>query len=157
MCCSTPCALRAACALDRPLIEQFTRESARGDPQALKELTARELDVLDPARGMSNAEIASDLLLGENTVEDTCCNGRGQEVTASKLALADNGIVFGGQLNQRQRFDRVKEIARPAAFAERARRLGSAGVLCAQQVATQVSVYRKRGQGLGSVLPLSSA
>jgi DNA-binding NarL/FixJ family response regulator/class 3 adenylate cyclase len=55
----------------RRLIAQFTR-AARPDavPESLAELTERELDVLRlVARGLSNAEIAARLVLGENTVK----------------------------------------------------------------------------------------
>jgi DNA-binding NarL/FixJ family response regulator/class 3 adenylate cyclase len=59
--------------ITRRLIEQFTRAArpAPGElPPALAELTARELDVLRlVARGMSNAEIAAELTLGENTIK----------------------------------------------------------------------------------------
>jgi DNA-binding NarL/FixJ family response regulator len=56
----------------RRLIEQFARSrgAPAGRPEALSELTARELDVLRLlARGLSNAEIAARLVLGENTVK----------------------------------------------------------------------------------------
>ena len=57
----------------RRLIEQFARVArpATGEvPAALAELTPRELDVLRlAARGLSNAEIADQLVLGENTVK----------------------------------------------------------------------------------------
>ncbi|HEY3614228.1 MAG TPA: response regulator [Gaiellales bacterium] len=57
----------------RRLIEQFARAAQPrpgGTPKALAELTARELDVLRLlARGLSNAEIAAQLVLGENTVK----------------------------------------------------------------------------------------
>ena len=59
--------------ITRRLIEQFTR-AARPEPgtipAALAELTARELEVLRlVARGHSNAEIAAELVLGENTIK----------------------------------------------------------------------------------------
>jgi len=59
--------------ITRRLIEQFAR-AARPDsgavPAALADLTARELDVLRlVARGLSNAEIAGELVLGANTVK----------------------------------------------------------------------------------------
>jgi DNA-binding NarL/FixJ family response regulator len=57
----------------RRLIEQFARASQPRPgtiPAALSELTEREVDVLRlVARGLSNAEIAGELVLGENTVK----------------------------------------------------------------------------------------
>jgi DNA-binding NarL/FixJ family response regulator len=57
----------------RRLIEQFARAALPRPgttPAALSELTARELDVLRlVARGLSNAEIARELVLGENTIK----------------------------------------------------------------------------------------
>jgi DNA-binding NarL/FixJ family response regulator/class 3 adenylate cyclase len=57
----------------RRLIERFAhaaRPESAGVPDALAELTARELEVLRlMARGLSNAEIADELVLGENTVK----------------------------------------------------------------------------------------
>jgi len=54
------------------LIEQFARAAARKPgalPPALAELTARELDVMRlVAAGLSNAEIAAELVLGTNTI-----------------------------------------------------------------------------------------
>jgi DNA-binding NarL/FixJ family response regulator len=60
-------------AITRRLVERFTAAARPLDaaPSArLAELTARELDVLRLiARGRSNAEIAGELVLGENTVK----------------------------------------------------------------------------------------
>jgi DNA-binding NarL/FixJ family response regulator len=57
----------------RRLIEQFARAAQPRPgttPAALAELTERELQVLRlVARGLSNAEIARDLVLGENTIK----------------------------------------------------------------------------------------
>ena len=88
-------AVRAAAAGDallapsitRRLIEQFAR-AARPEPgavpDAFKELTARELEVLRlVARGLSNAEIAAELVLGENTIKTHVAH------VLSKLDLRD--------------------------------------------------------------------
>ncbi len=59
--------------ITRRLIGEFTRAArpvGDGVPPALAELTARELDVLRlVARGLSNGEIARELVLGENTIK----------------------------------------------------------------------------------------
>ena len=59
--------------ITRRLIESFARVARPepdGVPAALSELSARELEVLRlVARGLSNAEIAQELVLGENTVK----------------------------------------------------------------------------------------
>jgi DNA-binding NarL/FixJ family response regulator len=74
-------AIRIAAAGDALLAPQITRRliarfthAARGErdgvPEQLHELTARELDVLRMiARGLSNTEIAAELVLTENTVK----------------------------------------------------------------------------------------
>ena len=59
-------------ALTRRLIERFagSQQSLRGSPAALGELTNRELEVLRLiARGLSNAEVARSLSIGQTTVK----------------------------------------------------------------------------------------
>jgi len=59
--------------ITRGLIEQFTRAARPepgGVPAALAELSVRELEVLRlVARGLSNAEVAAELVLGESTIK----------------------------------------------------------------------------------------
>jgi DNA-binding NarL/FixJ family response regulator len=73
--------------ITRRLIEQFTRAARLNPgtvPPALAELTPRELDVLRLiARGLSNTEIASELMLGTNTIKTHVAR------TLSKLDLRD--------------------------------------------------------------------
>jgi DNA-binding NarL/FixJ family response regulator len=58
-------------AITKRLIEQFARTAPpRTPPRGLKELTPRELEILGlVARGMSNGEIADDLVLSQATVK----------------------------------------------------------------------------------------
>jgi DNA-binding NarL/FixJ family response regulator len=54
----------------RRLIERFAAAAPRSSPSALDELTPRELEVLHLlARGLSNAEIAAELVLSEHTAK----------------------------------------------------------------------------------------
>jgi DNA-binding NarL/FixJ family response regulator len=73
--------------ITRRLIEQFAR-AARPEsaavPAALAELTSRELEVIRlVAQGLSNAEIAAELVLGENTIKTHVAH------LLSKLGLRD--------------------------------------------------------------------
>ena len=58
--------------ITRRLVEEFCRRPASGSgtPHELADLTAREVEVLSlVARGMSNTEIAADLVVAETTVK----------------------------------------------------------------------------------------
>jgi DNA-binding NarL/FixJ family response regulator len=88
----------------RRLIEEFARVGAvqRTRPSALDELTPRELEVLRLlARGMSNAEIAASLVVGDTTVKTHVTHVLGKlglrdRVQAVVLAY-ESGLVTPGR------------------------------------------------------------
>ena len=88
----------------RRLIEEFARVGppARARPSELDELTPRELEVLRLlARGMSNAEIAATLVLGDTTVKTHVTHVLGKlglrdRVQAVVLAY-ESGLVTPGR------------------------------------------------------------
>jgi DNA-binding NarL/FixJ family response regulator len=89
--------------ITRRLIHEFARAApAAGPPKGFDELTAREVEVFKlVARGMSNAEIAGELIVGETTVKTHVARllmklGVRDRVQAVVLAYESGIAVPGG-------------------------------------------------------------
>jgi DNA-binding NarL/FixJ family response regulator len=95
-------------AVTRRLIEEFSRRvSLREPPPALSELTSREREVLRLlARGVSNQEIAAELVVSEHTAKTHVAHvlaklGLRDRIQAVVLAY-ETGLVQPGQTNSPQ-------------------------------------------------------
>ncbi len=139
----------------RRLIEQFARSAPR-DPGAvherLAELTSRELEVLGLiARGLSNSEIAAELVLGENTIKTHVAHvlsqaraarpraGRGGRIRdrarGARALLAGSGDeLYGGLGRQQHRQARARVPRRRPLFSENDRRPRGAAVKLGRQL-----------------------
>ena len=92
--------------ITRRLVEEFahSRRTPAKPPPALEELTPRELEVFKLiARGLSNAEVAAELIVGETTVKTHVARvlmklGLRDRVQAVVLAY-EAGVVTPGQGN----------------------------------------------------------
>jgi len=90
--------------ITRRLIERFSRvvrPDTDGVPDALAELTARELEVLRlVARGLSNSEIAAELVVGENTVKTHVAHVLGKlglrDRVQAVVVAYETGLVAAG-------------------------------------------------------------
>jgi DNA-binding NarL/FixJ family response regulator len=89
-------------AVTRRLIERFTTDAPREEPPGLAKLTPRELQILHLlARGLSNAEIATEIYLSEHTVKTHVAHilnklGLRDRVQAVVLAF-ESGIVHANR------------------------------------------------------------
>ena len=88
--------------MTRRLIEEFAqRGTAPAAPPALDELTARELEVLRLiARGLSNAEIAAELVVSDHTVKTHVARILAKldlrDRTQAVIAAYESGLVRAG-------------------------------------------------------------
>ena len=96
-------------AIVRRMLEEFVRRPPPGAarPAELDELTDREIDVLKlVARGLSNAEIASKLYLGEATVRThvsrTLSKLRLRDRTQAVVTAYESGLVLPGEVGADQ-------------------------------------------------------
>ncbi len=88
-------------AVTRRLIERFAQTATREPPPAVAELTARELDVLRlVARGLSNTEIASELVVSDHTVKTHVAHILGKLDLRDRVQVVvlayESGIVRAG-------------------------------------------------------------
>ena len=89
-------------AVTRRLIERFAATSSRKPPPAFDDLTARELEVLRlVARGLSNAEIARELVVSEHTVKTHVAHILGKldlrDRVQAVVVAYESGIVRAGE------------------------------------------------------------
>jgi DNA-binding NarL/FixJ family response regulator len=88
-------------AVTRRLIEEFAGRGSQPAAPVLDELTAREVDVLRLlARGLSNAEIAAELVVSDHTVKTHVARILGKldlrDRTQAVIAAYESGLVRPG-------------------------------------------------------------
>jgi DNA-binding NarL/FixJ family response regulator len=88
-------------AVTRRLIEEFARRASEVTAPALDELTSREVDVLKLlARGLSNAEIAAELVVSDHTVKTHVARILAKldlrDRTQAVIAAYESGLVRPG-------------------------------------------------------------